>query len=89
MSDHWRGFQLNVYIREVKMQRALVCIMLTWMVFGCTTTTSNGCYGFWEDNRWGLKRGTIVGKNANYKKPYRQCVDEDNHILNKEKRPYG
>ena len=46
-------------------------------------------YGFWEDNRWGMKRGTIAGKNADYKKPYRQCVDEDNIILNKEKRPYG
>ena len=72
------------------MQRVLVCIiMLTWIVIGCGTTSQNGCYGFWEDNRWGLKRGTIVGKNANYKKPYRKCVDEDNHILNKEKRPYG
>ena len=68
-------------------------IMATWMVVGCTTNFTNtngkGGYGFWEDNGWGLKRGTIVGKNANYKKPYRQCVDEDNHILNKEKRPYG
>ena len=68
-------------------------IMATWMVVGCTTNFTNtngkGCYGFWEDNRWGLKRGTIVGKNANYKKPYRQCVDEDSHWLNKEKRPYG
>ena len=58
------------------------------MVVGCTTT-GTGCYGYWEDNRWGMKRGTIAGKNANYKKPYRQCVDEDNIILNKEKRPYG
>ena len=72
------------------MQRVLVCIiMLTWIVIGCGTTSQNGCYGFWEDNRWGLKRGTIVGKNANYKKPYRQCVDEDEIILNKEKKPYG
>ena len=72
------------------MQRVLVAIiMLTWIVIGCTTTPQKGCYGFWQDNKWGLKRGTIVGKNANYKKPYRQCVDEDNHILNKEKRPYG
>ena len=67
--------------------------MATWMVVGCTTNFTNtngkGCYGFWEDNRCGLKRGTIVGKNANYKKPYRQCVDEDSHWLNKEKRPYG
>ena len=63
--------------------------MATWMVVSCTTTSQEGCYGYWEDNRWGLKRGTIVGKNANYKKPYRQCVDEDSHWLNKEKRPYG
>ena len=76
------------------MQKKLLLVfimMATWIVVSCTTTSQNGkgCYGFWEGNRWGLKRGTIVGKNANYKKPYRQCVDEDNHILNKEKRPYG
>ena len=73
------------------MQRVLVCIiMFTWMVVGCTGSLQrDGCYGFWEDNRWGMKRGTIAGKNANYKKPYRQCVDEDNIILNKEKRPNG
>ena len=76
------------------MQKKLLLVfimMATWIVVSCTTTSQNGkgCYGFWECNRWGLKRGTIVGKNANYKKPYRQCVDEDNHILNKEKRPYG
>ncbi len=56
-------------------------IIATWMVFGCTTnftnTNKDGCYGFWESNRWGLKRGTIAGKNTDYKKPYRQCVDED------------
>ena len=61
-------------------------------VVGCTTNFTNtngkGCYGFWEDNRWGLKRGTLL-KNQNYSKPYRQCVDEDNIELNKEKRPYG
>ena len=77
------------------MQKKLLLIfimMAIWMV-GCTTNFTNtngkGCYGFWEDNRWGLKRGTISWKNADYKKPYRQCVDEDNIILNKEKRPYG
>ena len=68
-------------------------MIATWMVVGCTTnftnTNKDGCYGFWESNRWGLKRGTIAGKNADYKKPYRQCVDEDEIILNKEKRPYG
>ena len=66
-------------------------MMATWMVVSCTTTSQNGkgCYGFWEDNRWGMKRGTIAGKNTDYKKPYRQCVDEDDIILNKEKRPYG
>ena len=76
------------------MQRVLVAIiMLTWIVIGCTTnftnTNKDGCYGFWESNRWGLKRGTIAGKNTDYTKPYRQCVDEDKIILNKEKRPYG
>ena len=78
----------------MKKQLLLIFIMVaTWIVVGCTTNFTNtngkGCYGFWEDNRWVLKRGTIVGKNANNKKPFRQCVDEDNHILNKEKRPYG
>ena len=72
-----------------KLSLLVFVMMVTWMVTSCSTTTSNGCFGFWEDNRWGLKRGTIVGKNANYKKPYRQCVDEDSHWLNKEKRPYG
>ena len=74
------------------MQKKLLLVfvmMATWMVVSCTTTSQKGCYGFWEDNHWGMKRGTIAGKNANYKKPYRQCVDEDNIILNKEKRPYG
>ena len=77
------------------MQKKLLLIfimMAIWMV-GCTTnftnTNKDGCYGFWESNRWGLKRGTIAGKNTDYKKPYRQCVDEDDIILNKEKRPYG
>ena len=64
-------------------------MMATWMFTGCTTTTQEGCYGFWESNYWGLKRGTIAGKNADYTKPYRQCVDEDNIELNKDKRPYG
>ena len=68
-------------------------MIATWMVVGCTTnftnTNKDGCYGFWESNRWGLIRGTIAGKNTDYKKPYRQCVDEDDIILNKEKRPYG
>ena len=75
-----------------QMQKKLLLIfvmMATWIVVSCTTTSQKGCYGFWEDNKWGMKRGTIAGKNANYKKPYRQCVDEDNKILNKEKRPYG
>ena len=72
-----------------KLSLLVFVMMVTWIVASCSTTTSKGCYGFWEDNRWGLKRGSIVGKNANYKKPYRQCVDEDSHWLNKEKRPYG
>ena len=58
------------------------------MVIGCTPRMdSNGCFGYWYET--GLKRGTIAGKNADYKKPYRQCVDEDEIILNKEKKPYG
>ena len=61
-------------------------MMATWMVVGCSPI-QNGCYGFWQDK--GLKRGTISWKNADYKNPYRQCVDEDDIILNKEKRPYG
>ena len=69
------------------MQKLLLSfiIMATWMVVSCTTTSINGdgCYGYWEDNRWGLKRGTIAGKNANYKKPYRQCVDKEDTTLNK------
>ena len=71
------------------MQRALVCIMLTWMVIGGCTTTSDGCYGFWEKNKDGLQRGTRAGWNTDYKKPYRQCVDENPPHLNKERRPNG
>jgi hypothetical protein len=66
-------------------------IMATWMVVSCGTTTTmeRGCFGFWEKNYWGLLRGTIPGRNADYKKPYRQCVDEEYPHLNKERRPYG
>ena len=59
----------------------ILVMMATWMVVSCTTTTSptgnGGCYGFWEKNYWGLLRGTIVGKNTDYKKPYRQCVEKE------------
>ena len=76
-----------------KLSLLVFVMMVTWMVTSCTTNFTNtdgsGCYGYWESNRWGLKRGTISWKNADYKKPYRQCVDEDNIIINKEKRPYG
>ena len=65
----------------------------TWIfVIGCSTTTGgsgSGCYGFWTKNKDGLQRGTRAGWNTDYKKPYRQCVDKDNIILDKEKRPYG
>ena len=74
------------------MQKKLLLVfvmMATWMVVSCTTTSQTGCYGFWEDNKWGLKRGTIVGKNANYKKPYRQCVDENAPHIDLERRPWG
>ena len=70
------------------MQRVLGwIIMVTWMVIGCTPRMdNNGCFGYWYET--GLKRGTLL-KNQNYVSPYRQCVDEDEIILNKEKRPYG
>jgi len=75
------------------MQKLLLSfiIMATWMVVSCTTTSQNGngCYGFWEYNRMGLQRGTIVGKNTNYKRPYRQCVDKDAPHKDLDKRPYG
>ena len=64
-------------------------IMATWMVVSCTTTSQEGCYGYWEDNRWGLKRGTIAGKNADYKKPYRQCVEIDAPHKDLDRRPNG
>ena len=67
----------------------LIMITIWIFVISSCTTAQTGCYGFWKDNHWGMKRGTIVGKNADYKRPYRQCVDEDNIILDKEKRPYG
>ena len=63
-------------------------MMATWMVVSCTTT-QEGCYGFWEHNRWGMKRGTIVGKNADYKRPYRQCVEKEEPHKNTERRPWG
>ena len=67
-------------------------IMATWMVVSCGTTTSQvngkGCYGFWKS--WdGLLRGTIVGKNTDYKKPYRQCVEKEHPHRNLEQRPNG
>ena len=75
------------------MQKLLLSfiIMPTWMVVSCTTTSQNGngCYGFWEKNRYGMQRGTIVGKNTDYKKPYRQCVDKKDPIYDKERRPWG
>ena len=65
-------------------------IMATWMVVGCETTSQGkGCYGFWEYNRMGLQRGTIAGKNANYKRPYRQCVEKEAPHKDLERRPYG
>ena len=72
-----------------KLSLLVFVMMATWMVTSCSTTTSKGCYGFWKDNRWGMKRGTIVGKNADYKRPYRQCVEKEEPNKNTEKRPYG
>jgi hypothetical protein len=70
----------------------VVIMIATWMVvIGCETTTGSGsgCYGFWEDNLRGLKRGTISWKNANYKRPYRQCVEKEAPHKNTERKPYG
>ena len=64
-------------------------MMATWMVGSCTTTTQNGCYGFWKYNRMGLQRGTIAGKNADYKRPYRQCVEKEFPHKDLERRPNG
>ena len=64
-------------------------MMATWMVVSCTTTSQDGCYGFWEHNRWGMKRGTIVGKNADYTRPYRQCVEKEHPHKDLERRPWG
>ena len=61
-------------------------MMATWMVVGCSTITG-GCFGHWVDD--GLKRGTISWKNADYSKPYRQCVEKEAPHKNIEKRPYG
>jgi len=74
------------------MQKLLLIfvMMATWMVVSCSTTSQGkGCYGFWKDNRWGMKRGTIVGKNADYKRPYRQCVEKEVPHKDLERRPYG
>ncbi len=70
----------------------VVIMIATWMVvIGCKTTTGSGsgCYGFWEDNLRGLKRGTISWKNVNYKRPYRQCVEKEAPHKNTERKPYG
>ena len=72
-----------------KLSLLVFVMMATWMVTSCSTTTSKGCYGFWKDNRWGMKRGTIVGKNADYKRPYRQCVEKEHPHKDLERRPWG
>ena len=61
-------------------------MMATWMVTGCSTITG-GCFGHWVDG--GLKRGTISWKNADYSKPYRQCVEKEAPHKNTERKPYG
>jgi hypothetical protein len=63
-------------------------MIATWMVVSCTTT-QEGCYGFWEDNLRGLKSATNTKKNADYKRPYRQCVEKEAPHKNTEKKPYG
>ena len=73
----------------MKKQLLLIFIMMaTWMVVSCTPT-GTGCYGYWEKKRNGLQRGTRAGWNTNYKHPYRQCVDKEPPMKNREKRPYG
>ena len=67
----------------------LIMITIWIFVISSCTPSGTGCYGYWEKKRDGLQRGTRAGWNINYVHPYRQCVDEDNIILNKEKRPYG
>ena len=57
------------------MQKLLLIfiMMATWMVVSCGTTSQvkeNGCYGFWEYNRWGMKRGTIVIKDQKILAPH-------------------
>ena len=73
------------------MKISLWLIMITTWIFviSACTPTGTGCYGYWEKKRDGLQRGTRAGWNTNYVHPYRQSVDKDNIILNKEKRPYG
>ena len=61
-------------------------MMATWMVVGCSSITG-GCFGHWVDD--GLKRGTISWKNADYSKPYRQCVEKEAPHKNTEQIPYG
>ena len=63
-------------------------MMATWMVVGCETVRQTGCYGFWIEQNDGHKRGTRWSNRHNIR-PYRQCVDKDNIILDKERRPYG
>ena len=64
-------------------------MMATWMVVSCSTTSQDGCYGFLKYNRMGLQRGTIAGKNADYKRPYRQCVEKEFPHKDLERRPNG
>ena len=73
------------------MQKLLLIfiMMATWMVVSCSTTSQDGCYGFWKYNRMGLQRGTIAGKNADYKRPYRQCVEKEFPHKDLERRPNG
>ena len=75
----------------MKMLLLIFIMMATWIVVSCATPTigNGGCFGFWEDNRWGLKRGTIAGKNTDYKKPYRQCVEKEAPHKDLDRRPNG
>ena len=67
----------------------LIFVMVSAIFVGCETIKhAGGCFGYWVDDG-GLKRGTIAGKNADYSKPYRQCVEKEAPHKNTEKIPYG
>jgi len=66
------------------MKRLLLFVMITTWIVGCGTSTG-GCFGHWVKE--GHHRGTrTLLKDA--KKPYYQCVDENNKGTNLKERRY-